>query len=98
MTPDELDELSRLEADCKLAEERRPSFCTKFKYFFFKQEYPSHLATYLQLKKQHGGLDHFACIDNESILRNYGIEVPSNSSNFHNEVMQEETKVEPVAE
>ena len=51
MTPEELDEWSSLQADTELATQRKPTLFSKLKYFFFTQSYPSHLATYLELKQ-----------------------------------------------
>ena len=45
-------------------------------YFFFTQEQPSSLETYLKIKKETGADGDYSCIDNETILRNYGVVIP----------------------
>ena len=81
MTPDELEQHSRLMMDFSLEHERQPSFCSKISYFFFKQEIPSHLETYLNIKKEHGADGDYSCIDNEAILLQYGIIFPERLDN-----------------
>ena len=76
MNPDELEELSSLQLDERLDKERAPSLCAKLSYFFCKQTIPSNLETYLQIKEKHGAEGDYSCIDNESILANYGIVIP----------------------
>ena len=77
MTPDELEELSKIESDIRLSKERRLGLCSKLNYFFFEQVYPSNLDMYLQLKKSGGAHSDYSAIDNESVLRGYGIEIPA---------------------
>ena len=64
-------------ADEKLERGRQPGCCAKMAYFFCRQAHKSHLETYLELKKSQGQEADYSVIDNESILKQYGIEIPS---------------------
>ena len=55
--------------------ERRPSSWEKFKYVLFTQQTESYLEKYLRLQENQGQIN-YAEIDNEAILRNYGIILP----------------------
>ena len=82
-------------SDDKLSEERTPGCFSKLNYFFFKQEHKSHIATYLELKGKYGEEGDYTAIENESILRDYGIkisELPPVGNN--EEAKEEEEKVD----
>ena len=86
-------------SDDKLSEERTPGCFSKLNYFFFKQEHKSHIATYLELKGKYGEEGDYTAIENESILRDYGIkisELPPVRTPVENneEAKQEEEKVD----
>ena len=76
MTPEEMEEHSSMQADEKLEKARSPNCCSKLAYFFCKQNIPSHLQTYLELKESEGRQADYSVIDNESVLKNYGIVIP----------------------
>ncbi len=78
MSPDELEDLAKLREDIQLAAERKQNFCSKMYYFFCEQVQPSNLETYLSIKKESGADGDYSSIDNETILRNYGIVIPDN--------------------
>lgn len=76
MTPEEMEEHSALVTDELLEKERAPNCFSKLAYFFCRQSYPSHLETYLELKQSLGREADYSVIDNESILKKYGIVIP----------------------
>ena len=81
MTPDELEDYSKLISDEEIQKERTPGCCQKLTYFFFHQKYKSHLETYLELKAENGESADYSVLENESILKNYGIILPEQSLN-----------------
>ena len=82
MTPDELEDLAKMEEDQRFSAERSLGFCAKMKHFFFEQTYHSHLETYLNLREQDlSSAPDFSQLDNEHILALYGIEIPDDVLN-----------------
>ena len=76
MSPEEMEEWAALMDNERLEKERQPGCCAKLSHFFCKQKHTSHLETYLELKKSEGREGDYSVIDNESILKKYGIVIP----------------------
>ena len=76
MSPEEMEEWSALLDNERLEKERQAGCCAKLSHFFCKQKHTSHLETYLELKKSEGREGDYSVIDNESILKKYGIVIP----------------------
>jgi len=45
-------------------------------HFFFELNEKSSLETYLQIKEAGGATADYSAVDNETILRNYGVVIP----------------------
>jgi len=76
MTPEEMEALQKLNQDIELANERKLGLCRKMYHFFFEREEKSSLETYLQIKEEGGATADYSAVDNETILRNYGVVIP----------------------